>query len=61
MRAYGTPRHFALRPRWESDGYLCDACHRELTTLEAEEASSEAPLRCTSASNFDASAGDAGG
>ena len=41
--------HIALRPRWESDGYLCDSCHRELTTVEAEEVSSEASVRCIDA------------
>ena len=51
--------HLVLRPRWESDGYLCDACHREFTTMEAEEASSEASLRCTGASALDTSAGEA--
>lgn len=37
--------HLALRPRGESGGYLCDTCQHELTTIEAELASSEATLR----------------
>ena len=40
--------HLSLRPGPESGGYLCDACHRELTTVEAEEASSEAAVRALS-------------
>ena len=37
--------HMALRPSWSTDTYVCEACHRELTTLEAEEVSSEASVR----------------
>ncbi len=37
--------HLALRPCGEADAYVCDTCQRELTTIEAEEASSEATFR----------------
>ena len=37
--------HLAVRPMREADAYVCDSCQRELTTIEAQEASSEAPLR----------------
>jgi len=37
--------HLALRPKAESDGYLCSDCHHELGELEAEEASSEVAVR----------------
>lgn len=37
--------HMALRPLPESDGYVCEGCHRELSALEAQEICSEAPLR----------------
>ena len=37
--------HMALRPLAESDGYVCEACHRELSALEAQEVCSEAPVR----------------
>lgn len=33
-----------LRPRSGFDTYLCDACRRELTALEAEEVSSQASV-----------------
>ncbi len=39
--------HLAVRPHVEADAYVCDSCHRELTTLEAQEISSDAPLRAT--------------
>ncbi|MGE3856828.1 MAG: hypothetical protein AB7G21_07710 [Dehalococcoidia bacterium] len=37
--------HLALRPLPESDGYVCEACHRELSALEAQEICSEAAVR----------------
>ena len=37
--------HLAVRPMREADAYVCDTCQRELTTIEAQEVSSEAPLR----------------
>lgn len=37
--------HMALRPLPESDGYVCEACHRELSAQEAQEICSEAPVR----------------
>lgn len=37
--------HLAVRPLRQPDAYVCDTCQRELTTIEAQEASSEAPLR----------------
>ena len=37
--------HLAVRPMREADAYVCDTCQRELTPIEAQEASSEASLR----------------
>ncbi|MFA7249347.1 MAG: hypothetical protein WC273_06890 [Dehalococcoidia bacterium] len=37
--------HLAIRPAWETDGYVCDDCDRALTPLEAEAVSSEAATR----------------
>ena len=37
--------HMTLRPQPESDGYVCEACHRELSALEAQEVCSEASVR----------------
>lgn len=37
--------HMALRPLPESDAYVCEACHRELSAQEAQEICSEAPIR----------------
>jgi hypothetical protein len=37
--------HMTLRPQPESDGYVCEGCHRELSALEAQEACSEASAR----------------
>ena len=37
--------HMALRPQPESDGYVCEGCHRELSALEAHEICSDASVR----------------
>ena len=37
--------HMALRPRPDADTYICEACHRELSALEAQEICSEASVR----------------
>ncbi len=37
--------HLMLRPRWETDGYVCEGCFQPFTVEEAEQVCSEALVR----------------